>query len=44
MFELSRVLVKLNKNNEAKLLLLDMIKQYPDHSLINKANQLLLDL
>ena len=44
MFELSRVLVKLNKNNEAKLLLLDMINKYPSNSLINKANQLLLDL
>jgi len=44
MFELARVLDKLNEVNEAKLLLLDMIKQYPDHSLINKANQLLLDL
>ena len=44
MFELTRVLIKLNEVNEAKLLLLDMIEQYPDHSLINKANQLLLDL
>jgi len=44
MFELTRVLIKLNEVNEAKLLLLDMIKHYPDHSLINKANQLLLDL
>ena len=44
MFELSRVLIKLNEASEAKLLLLDMIKQYPSHSLINKANQLLLDL
>ena len=44
MFELTRVLIKLNEVNEAKLLLLDMINQYPDHSLINKANQLLLDL
>jgi len=44
MFELSRVLIKLNEVNEAKLLLLDMVKQYPSHSLINKANQLLLDL
>ena len=44
MFELTRVLIKLNEVNEAKLLLLDMIKQYPNHSLINKANQLLLDL
>ena len=44
MFELSRALIKLNEISEAKLLLLDMIKQYPSHSLINKANQLLLDL
>jgi len=44
MFELTRVLIKLDEVNEAKLLLLDMIKQYPSHSLINKANQLLLDL
>ena len=44
MFELTRVLIKLNEFNEAKLLLLDMIKQYPNHSLINKANQLLLDI
>ena len=44
MFELARVLIKLNEVNEAKLLLLDMVKQYPSHSLINKANQLLLDL
>jgi len=44
MFELTRVLIKLNEASEAKLLLLDMIKQYPSHSLINKANQLLLDL
>jgi len=44
MFELTRVLIKLNEANEAKILLLNMIKKYPDHSLINKANQLLLDL
>jgi len=44
MFELARVLIKLNEVNEAKLLLLDMIKKYPSHSLINKAKQLLLDL
>jgi len=43
MFELTKVLIKLNEASEAKLLLLDMIKQYPSHSLINKANQLLLD-
>ena len=44
MFELTKVLIKLNEVNEAKLLLIDMIKQYPSHSLINKANKLLLDL
>ena len=44
MFELSKVLVKLSEINEAKLLLLDMIKKYPNHLLINKANQLLSDL
>ena len=44
MFELTRVLIRLNELNQAKLLLLDMIKQYPGHSLINKANQLLLKL
>ena len=43
MFELSRVLAKLNEINDAKLLLSDMIQQYPSHSLINKANQLLSD-
>ena len=44
MFELARVLDKLNEVSAAKLLLIDMIKQYPDHPLIDKANQLLLDL
>jgi len=44
MFELTRVLIKLKEVNQAKLLLLNMIKQYPSHPLINKANQLLLDL
>ena len=44
MFELSRVLVKLNEINDAKLLLSEMIQQYPSHSLINKATQLLSDL
>ena len=43
-FELAKVLIKLDEVNEAKLLLIDMIKQYPSHSLINKANKLLLDL
>jgi TolA-binding protein len=44
MFELARVLDKLNEVSAAKLLLIDMIKQYPAHPLIDKANQLLLDL
>ena len=44
MFELSRVLVKLNEINDARLLLSEMIQQYPSHSLINKATQLLSDL
>ncbi|MDC1385801.1 outer membrane protein assembly factor BamD [Candidatus Thioglobus sp.] len=44
MFELARVLDKLNEVSAAKLLLIDMIKQYPVHPLIDKANQLLLDL
>ncbi len=44
MFELSRVLVKLNEINDARLLLSEMIRQYPSHSLINKATQLLSDL
>ena len=44
MFELARVLDKLNEVSAAKLLLIDMIKQYPIHPLIDKANQLLLDL
>ena len=44
MFELARVLDKLNEVSAAKLLLIDMTKQYPAHPLIDKANQLLLDL
>jgi len=45
MFELAKILVnELKEINEAKLLLLDMIKKYPNHPLIKKANQLLSDL
>ncbi len=44
MFELSKVLVKLNETNEARIILLSMIQKYPGHSLINKANQLLIEL
>jgi len=44
MYELSRVLIKLNEINEAKLLLSNMIEEYPKHTLTKKATQLLQDL
>jgi TolA-binding protein len=44
LYELSRVLIELKELNNAKLLLLEMIEGYPDHSLTKKANQLLLEL
>ena len=44
MYELSRVLIKLNEINEAKVLLSNMIEEYPEHTLTNKATQLLQDL
>ena len=44
MYELSRVLIKLNEINEAKLLLSNMIEEYPEHTLTEKATQLLQDL
>jgi TolA-binding protein len=44
LYELSRVLIKLNEVNEAKLLLSNMIEEYPEHSLTKKASQLLQDL
>ena len=44
MYELSRVFVKLNEINEAKLLLSNMIEEYPEHTLTKKATQLLQDL
>ena len=44
MYELSRVLIKLNEINEAKVLLSNMIEGYPEHALTNKATQLLQDL
>jgi len=44
MYELSRVFIKLNEINEAKLLLSNMIEEYPEHTLTNKATQLLQDL
>ena len=44
LYELSRVLIKLNEINEAKLLLSNMIQEYPEHTLTKKATQLLQDL
>ena len=44
MYELSRVLIKLNEINEAKVLLSNMIEGYPEHALTFKATQLLQDL
>ena len=44
LYELSRVLIRLDEINEAKLLLSNMIEEYPEHSLTNKASQLLRDL
>ena len=44
LYELSRVLIKLNEINEAKLLLSNMIEEYPEHTLTQKATQLLQDL
>jgi len=44
LYELSRVLIKLNEINEAKLLLSNMIEEYPEHTLTEKATQLLQDL
>ena len=44
LYELARVLVELNEINEAKLLLSNMIKDYPEHILYKKATQLLQDL
>jgi len=44
LYELSRVLIKLDEINEAKLLLSKMIEEYPEHTLTKKATQLLQDL
>ena len=44
LYELSRVLIELKELNNAKLLLLEMIEGYPNHSLTKKANQLLEEL
>jgi len=44
LYELARVLVELKEVNDAKLILNRMIEEYPEHSLTNKASQLLQDL
>ena len=44
LYELSRVLIKLSEISEAKLLLSNMIEEYPEHTLTQKATQLLQDL
>ena len=44
LYELSRVLIELKEINETKLLLSKMIEEYPEHTLIKKAIQLLEDL
>jgi len=44
LYELSQVLIELKEINEAKLLLSKMIEEYPEHTLIKKAIQLLEDL
>ena len=44
LYELSRVLIELKELNNAKLLLLEMIEGYPNHSLTKKAKQLLLEI
>ena len=43
-FELSKVLIKLNETSEAKILLSEMVKGFPNHQLIKKASQLLSEL
>ena len=44
LFELSRVLIELNENNDAKILLTKMINDYPNHRLLSKASVLLKNL
>ena len=44
LYELSLVLIELKEINETKLLLSKMIEEYPEHTLIKKAIQLLEDL
>jgi len=44
LYELSRVYIELNEASEAKLLLTQMLKDYPDHILFNKASVLIKSL
>jgi tol-pal system protein YbgF len=44
LYELAVIHNKLNKNKEAKKLLEDMIERFPNHNLIDKAKNLLLNL
>ena len=44
LYELSRVLIELDENVQAKLLLDEMLSEYPDHSLSSKASALLQNL
>lgn len=44
LYELSKVLMELNENNEAKLLLNKMINNHPNHPLTSKASALLQSL
>jgi tetratricopeptide (TPR) repeat protein len=44
LYELSRVYIELNESNEAKILLTQMLEDYPDHILFNKASALIQSL
>ena len=44
LYELSRVYIELNKASEAKMLLTQMLEDYPDHILFNKASALIQSL
>jgi len=41
LYELSKVHIELNENNEAKMILNQMLEDYPDHILFNKASVLI---
>ena len=44
LYELSRVYIELNEATEAKMLLTQMLEDYPDHILFNKASALIQSL